>query len=106
VRRFTTMILRIQYDKNTSYFPPNSDIHFQSIKTMRTGSDYFLSFIRIQNFNIHHRLHLEQELISCSFAGSPVQLFGTSTAKGTFARFNQMPLLFYHHQNFLHNYPK
>jgi hypothetical protein len=49
---------------------------------MRTGSNYFLGFIRIQNFNIHHRLHLEQELISCSFAGSPVQLSSVpSTAK-------------------------
>jgi hypothetical protein len=31
---------------------------------------------------------LEQELISCSFFGSPVQLSSVpSTAKGTFARF-------------------
>jgi hypothetical protein len=51
---------------------------------------------------------LEQELISCSFAGSPVQLSSVPSAKGTLARFkirtNAFVMLY--HQNYLHNLPK
>jgi hypothetical protein len=51
---------------------------------------------------------LEQELISCSFAGSPVQLSSVpSTAKERWhdSKFVQMLLLFFllYHQNYLHN---
>jgi hypothetical protein len=78
---------------------------------MRTGSNYFLGFIRIQHFNIHHRLHLEQELISCSFAGSPVQLSSVpSTAKERLhdSKFVQMLLVIFllYHQTTCTTYPK
>jgi hypothetical protein len=77
------MTLRTQYDE-LLIFPAIRIFIFKVLKQW-TGSNYFLGFIRIQHFNIHHRLHLEQELISCSFAGSPVQLSSVpSTAKGTF----------------------
>jgi hypothetical protein len=52
--------------------------------------------LRIQHFNIHHRLHLEQELISCSFAGSPV-LSSVPVLKERLhdSKFVQMLLLFF-----------
>jgi hypothetical protein len=103
------MTLRTQYDELPHISRPIPDIHFLSIKTMRTGSNYFLGFIRIQHFNIHHRLHLEQELISCSFAGSPVQLSSVpSTAKErcTIQKLQCFVIFFLLYQNYLHNLPK
>jgi hypothetical protein len=90
------MTLRTQYDELPHISAQFRIFIFKVL--MRTGSNYFLGFIRIQHFNIHHRLHLEQELISCSFAGSPVQLSSVPVLQRERlhdSKFVQMLLLFF-----------
>jgi hypothetical protein len=65
---------------------------------MRTGSNYFLSFIRIQNFNIHHRLHLEQNSFPALLLDHLCNSSVPSTAKGTFASIQPNAFVIFYHQ--------
>jgi hypothetical protein len=98
------MTLRTQYDE-LPHISPNSGYSFKVL--MRTGSNYFLGFIRIQlqyssSLAFGTRTHF---LLFCRITCAT--LFGTSTAKGTFARFkirtNAFVIFLLYHQNYLHN---